>query len=76
LGTDPKKGIFFSEWGKFKLGLPYDCGAKKRALGQMVGNSGYDTILTTIWVQQLGVVLRVTVYNIAHYSLLAIKLAN
>ena len=57
LGTDPKKGIFFSEWGKFKLGLPYDCGAKKRALGQMVGNSGYDTILPTIWVQRLGVVL-------------------
>ena len=38
---------FFSEWGKFKLGLPCDCGAKKRALGQMVGNSGYDTKLPT-----------------------------
>jgi hypothetical protein len=42
-----RKVFFFSEWGKFNLGFPYDCGAKKRALGQKVGNSGYDPKLPT-----------------------------
>jgi hypothetical protein len=50
--------IFFSDWGKFKLGLPYDCGAQNRALVYLVGNSGYDTILPTIWAQRMGVALQ------------------
>ena len=58
LGHRSEERYFFSEWGKFKLGLPCDCGSKKRALGQMVGNSGYDTILPYVWSQRLWVVLQ------------------